>query len=644
MARNSLAESSGRVTARVPRPWLLLCCVLVLVAASYLPVLGAPFVWDDQHLIDRTPLVQTLHPLREYFTQGFWQADDLAQGRIYYRPLTILSLALDHALHGNSPGGFHLTNLVVHLLSTALLFRLLRVRGSAGYVAALGTALWALHPRLTEAVAWVSGRTDVLAGFFVLCALLSQTRNSRWSPSACALLLLMALMCKEVALAGVVAVLASEFVAGGTLPARLWRMLPTGTALAVYLALRQNATDVAQHGPTALHQHFLPVTASAGHYLVMLLTPWFPNLQIGRLNQPTTSYGVLGCLLLIGGSYWIFRRGFRPSFRLPQAQVAPLSLLFVALALVLHLVPISLNVLAADRFLYVPLLGLSLLLTPKIAQNGARLVGAGCAVLALSFALATFIRSDVWSDEVELWTRTYRQNPDNQLTACAELGRLYARVGLLAHAFSIDEGCSDTSYNRRALNNNAAAVLARSGRFDAAIQEISAFRPESGGEPVFGLNLALFRSYLGDFAGARAELAHALSVDPNYPDGLEFARKLPELERDRRRVEALPKSTPAAERAKSLAQVGLTVQALDAWRECLSGPQATRAQFEEALWFALAQGDPNTVEDFYRRYQLSFADAGNPELQVAYEAQGELTRRLLSAWPRLGLTLRSLPS
>lgn len=611
----------------------------MLVAASYLPVLGAPFVWDDQHLIERTPLVQTLHPLREYFTQGFWQADDLAQGRIYYRPLTVLSLALDHAVHGNSPGGFHLTNLVVHLCSTALLFRLLRVRGAAGYVAALGAALWALHPRLTEAVAWVSGRTDVLAGFFVLCALLSQTRPSRWSRTSCAFWLLLALMCKEVALAGVVAVLASEFAAGDTFPARLRRMLPTGIALAVYLALRQNATDVVQHQSTALHQHFLPLTASAGHYLVMLLTPWFPNLQIGRLNQPGTSYAIVGCLLLGSGCYWLFRRGFQRE----RQQLAPLSLLLVALALVMHVVPISLNVLAADRFLYVPLLGLTLLLAPKIEQNWAPLVGASCALLALSFALATFIRSDVWSDEVELWTRTYQQNPENQLTACAELGRLYARAGLLAHAFSIDEGCSDTSYNRRALNNNAAAVLARSGRFEAAIQEIAPFRPELGGEPVFGLNLALFHSYLGDFAGARAELARALSVDPNYADGLEFARKLPGLERERRRVDALPKSTPPAERARSLAQVGLTVQALDAWRECLVDPHATRAEFEEALWFALAQGNPKTVEDFHHRYQLGFAQGGDPQLQVAYQAQGELAQRLLFAWPRLGLTLRTLP-
>ncbi|MEI9935899.1 MAG: hypothetical protein WDO69_01615 [Pseudomonadota bacterium] len=639
MARTFAAESSARGALGAPRPWLLLGFVLVLVMASYLPVLGAPFVWDDQHLIERTPLVQTLHPLPEYFTQGFWQADDLAQGRIYYRPLTILSLALDRAAHGNSPAGFHLTNLAFHLSSTALLFWLLRTRGSGGTASVLGAALWALHPRLTEAVAWVSGRTDVLATFFVLCALLCQTGKRLWSRVSCGAFLFLGLMCKEVALAGVAAVLVAELAANGAFSARLRRMLPTALALALYLALRENATDVARHQTASLQHHFVPAAAAVGHYLVMLLAPWFPNLQIGRLDQPSVSYAVLGCAVLLGAGYWAMRRGAR----VRREQLAPLALIIVAFALVLHLLPISLNVVAADRFLYLPLLGLTLLLAPSGERAGGPFVAAGCAVLAVSFAVATFVRSNAWSDEVELWTATYDANPNNQVTACAELGRLYARGGLLAHAYSVDEGCIDTSYNRRVLSNNAAAVLARSGRFEAAIRQISGFRPELGGEPVFGLNLALFSSYRNDFPGARAELAHALAVDPTYADALELVKKLPELERDRQRVEALPTSTPPVQRARLLAKVGLIEPALKAWRKCLLSPDASRAEFEEGLWFALAQGDATTVEDFHRQYRLRFAEGGNPQLEFAYQAQRDLVQRLLSAWPRLGLTLRSLP-
>lgn len=639
MAPKSLAEPLAPRAERAPRPWLLLCCVLVVVLGSYLPVLGAPLVWDDVHLIERTPLVQTLHPLSEYFRQGFWQADDLAQGRIYYRPLTILSLALDFAVYGNTPAGFHLTNLAIHLVSTGLLFWLLRTRGCGGYAAVLGAALWALHPRLTEAVAWISGRTDVLATFFVLCALLVRARDGSLRRTASALLLLFGLLCKEVALAGVAAVLVEDWVAGGPVVVRLRRMLPTGVALAVYAVLRESVTGAARHGAHSLTRQVVAAAAAIGRYLVMLLTPWFPSLQIGRLDRPGIFYTLLGCVALIAAGYWVVRR----RSRIRREQLPPLALMLVALGLVLHLVPIVVNVIAADRFLYLPLIGLTLLLAPVGESKNWRLLVAGCA-LAVSFAVASFVRTDTWSDEVKLWTETYQANPDNQLISCTELGRLYARVGLLEHAYSIDEGCHDTSYNRRALSNNAAAVLARSGRFDAAIREIGGFSPALGGEPVFGLNLAIFRSYLADFPGARAELARVLSLDPNYADALELQKKLPELERERKRVDALPEATPAAEKARALAQLGLTIPALDAWRVCLEHADTARAQFEEALWFALAHGDAHTTVDFHHRYRVRFPDGGDPQLEIAFAAQRDLAQRLLEVWPRLSLPLHSLPS
>lgn len=613
--------------------------MLVVVLASYLPVLGAPLVWDDVHLIERTPLVQSLHPLPEYFRQGFWQGDDLAQGRTYYRPLTLLSLALDHALYGSTPAGFHLTNLIIHLSSTVLLFWLMRARGAAGYAAVLGAALWALHPRLSEAVAWVSGRTDLLAAFFVLGALLVRAREGGLRRVASALLLLFGLLCKEVALAGAAAALVADWLAGGTLAARLRRMAPLGVALAAYAALRLSFTDLARHGADSYYQRLLRAVAAIGHYLVMLLTPWFPNLQIGRSDRPAMGYALLGCAVLLAGGYWVVRhRG-----RMRKEQLVPLSLTLVAIGLVLHLVPIIVNVIAADRFLYLPLIGLTLLLAPSGESSGHfRALAAGCA-LALSFAVATYVRSNTWSDEVELWTETYQANPDNQLVSCTELGRLYSRAGLLEHAFSIDAGCHDTSYNRRVLSNNAAKILARSGRFDAAIREISGFAPAAGGEPVFGLNLALFRSYQADFAGARAELTRTLAVDPNYRDALELRKKLPELEAERERVEALPPTTPAAEKARAFARVGLTIPALDAWRASLERSGASRQEFEEALWFALAQGDSDTIADFERGYRRRFPDGGDPQLQIALVTQRDLAQRLLQAWPRLGLSLRSLP-
>jgi tetratricopeptide (TPR) repeat protein len=90
-----------------------------------------------------------------------------------WNPLTWLSYMLDFELYGLNAGGYHLTNVVIHLMSTVMLFLLLfRMTGEApkSWFAA---GLFALHPLHVESVAWIAERKDVLSGFFWICALLA---------------------------------------------------------------------------------------------------------------------------------------------------------------------------------------------------------------------------------------------------------------------------------------------------------------------------------------------------------------------------------------------------------------------------------------------------------------------------------------
>ena len=616
-----------------------MCCVVVVLLASYLPVLGAPFIWDDHHLIERTPLVQELHPLRDYFGESFWQSDDLGQGRTYYRPLVVLSLALDHHFYGDSPGGFHVTNLAVHVLSTVLLFRLLRARGAGGNAAVLGAALWALHPRLTEAVAWISGRTDVLASCFVLCALLAQARASLPRRVLCAAFLFLGLLCKEVALAGVAAVLVAELSAPGSLQARLRRTLPAVVALAAYGLLRFYASGIAHVKPYRGTGPVLPTLAAVGHYFTMLLTPWFPNVQIGRLVEPGIAMAVLGCSVLLALSFWGARRA-----RLVRAvQLGPLALTAVGFGLVLHVVPFSINVLAADRFLYLPLVGLTLLLTPVLESvRRAPLVGGVAAGLALTFGGATFVRANAWSNEVELWSVTYRDNPDNRFLACTQFGSLYARAGLFEYAYSLYRGCTVPRASQIILVNNGASMLARSGRYALAAREIQNLEPTARRPAILGVNLALFQTYLNDFASARIELARALQAEPTNPGARKLAEQLHKLEQRRRRLDALPEGAPAIERARLYGQLGLAVESLRHWRLACASNTLSRSDFEEGLSFALAQGDAQSIEELWHSY-LARAAPPTPRLEVAQQAHRELVLRLLGWWPASNLKLLAFP-
>jgi len=128
-------------------PALLLLLLLTVVAAVYAPALGGGYIFDDSLIVQNSPVVTELRPLSEYFTRPFFTSA-LIESYDYYRPLVVLSFALDYRLHDGAASGLHLTNLVLHLVNTALLVAWLRQRGSGSLSAMALAALWALHPRV----------------------------------------------------------------------------------------------------------------------------------------------------------------------------------------------------------------------------------------------------------------------------------------------------------------------------------------------------------------------------------------------------------------------------------------------------------------------------------------------------------------
>jgi tetratricopeptide (TPR) repeat protein len=96
-----------------------------------------------------------------------------------WQPLTWLSYMVDYEFYGLRAGGYHATNLILHLLNTLLLFLLLRGMTRAEWPSALAAALFGLHPLHVESVAWISERKDVLSTFFGLLSLAAYAAYAR---------------------------------------------------------------------------------------------------------------------------------------------------------------------------------------------------------------------------------------------------------------------------------------------------------------------------------------------------------------------------------------------------------------------------------------------------------------------------------
>jgi protein O-mannosyl-transferase len=144
--------------------------LLAALAAStlwvYWPVRNFSFVnYDDDEYVYNNNNVQsglTFKSIRWAFTSTY---------AANWHPLTWLSLILDRDLFGNDPGGFHLTNVCLHIGNTLLLFLILAGATGAQWRSALVSFLFALHPLHVESVAWISERKDVLSTFFLLLSL-----------------------------------------------------------------------------------------------------------------------------------------------------------------------------------------------------------------------------------------------------------------------------------------------------------------------------------------------------------------------------------------------------------------------------------------------------------------------------------------
>jgi Flp pilus assembly protein TadD len=152
-------------------PWNgILMGILLLGAtlAAYLPALRAGFIWDDDGHVTRAGL-RSVHGLwRIWFEPGATQQ---------YYPFLHSAFWLEHRIWGDSPLGYHLTNVVLHALVAILLYHLLRRLSVDG--ALLAAWAFALHPVCVESVAWVSEQKNTLSAVLCLCAALAYLRFDR---------------------------------------------------------------------------------------------------------------------------------------------------------------------------------------------------------------------------------------------------------------------------------------------------------------------------------------------------------------------------------------------------------------------------------------------------------------------------------
>jgi Flp pilus assembly protein TadD len=177
-----------------PAPWTLIAAAAIIVAVCYANSLPNDFILDDYQIVAVNPVIRNVAPL-QVLSAPYW--GDKSDSGIY-RPLTILSFALEYPLWHRWAGGYRLTNLLLHTINGLLIFWLARSLLQSQAAACAAGAIYLAHPVHTEPVVGLAGRGELLAAtFFLLAWLFFRQKRT----VLCAFAFFLSLLSKENAIA-----------------------------------------------------------------------------------------------------------------------------------------------------------------------------------------------------------------------------------------------------------------------------------------------------------------------------------------------------------------------------------------------------------------------------------------------------------
>lgn len=151
---------------------------LLVTFLSYHNILNNKLFYDDEELIYKNAYVADLRYFPKYFSENMVAGAGKTSNM--YRPILLLSFAVDRAIWGNNPIGYHLTSILLHAANAFLVYLLILKLFRQKSVALLTAILFIIHPVQTETVAYASGRTDLLCSFFILLSLLFSLRKKHF--------------------------------------------------------------------------------------------------------------------------------------------------------------------------------------------------------------------------------------------------------------------------------------------------------------------------------------------------------------------------------------------------------------------------------------------------------------------------------
>ena len=445
----------------------------------------------------------------------------------YYQPLAMISLMLDYAAGGreNNLRPFHVTSLSLHTANTALIIALLYMLFGNIWAAAAAGLLFGVHPLTVEPIPWVGERKTLLAAFFALWSLILYVRYSRgggWKfYTGCFVMYLLALMSKPTSLPLPAVMLLMDYWPLKRLSVKsFWEKLPLFVLAGVFAVI----TYISQHrtggtiSPAKYEPWHIPLVLCHNiiFYLYKIILPInlsshyaFPK-PFGLSNTMVLA-GVIGTCILIPI--------LLVSLRWTRAALTGWLIFFAAIFPTMGIVGFT-NVIASDKYAYLPSIGLLMIVTTLliwIGKSNKFRTAAVAFVLILASAEATATQRYLvcWKDTITLAQHMVLMSPDSAIVY-QNLGFAYGRLGRNEEEIEVCKKAVKIKPDYAEAYNSLGAAYYRIGRIQDAI---NAYQQTIKNKPDYvdaynNLSVAYVR--LGRFQDAVDVSLQAIKLKPDF--------------------------------------------------------------------------------------------------------------------------------
>jgi len=399
--------------------------------------------------------------LLKVFNQGLF----VPKNDSYYRPIFLIDMIFENHLFGIKPWGYHMLSMIFHLTSVCLLFIFLKKIKIPETISLLLALLFSIHPVLTQTVAWIPGRNDLILMIFFLTSLnlvIDYFRTFRISLLLAQFIaFLLAMLTKETAvIIPVISFLLLRFI----FSVRISQMIPLfaswALALLIWFELRASSDpsyqgmlfqDMIQSGITripAILQYlgkiFFPVNLSA-----------VPQIKDIPLTWGTVALFLMIAVVIISKSY-----------KKPLVYIG-LIWYFLFLLPVL-IVPKSLNDQVYEHRLYLPFIGILLVLSQTLLFSEKwkkKTILMASSVILVVFMVVSFFRLDCYSNKQIFWDRAVADSPKSafaKLNQGIQTKDTILREKYIRQAYALDP-------NRMLVNYWMGINAERKKKFDSAV-------------------------------------------------------------------------------------------------------------------------------------------------------------------------------